>query len=206
MNLLRRFVLAGAVATAVDVVLLVVLVNRFDWPVPGADVVAVAVATVVSWLLHGLVSFPTSPSQRWYRRIEVYLGAAVTALVADVVVISVLDLLLDPQRAGAVVVIKIPALAVAFAVRTVNYRRAMFAVGPGGPEHPGAPTTVGRVGPAVGGGPGPERGRPHRRRRSAVSGPTLPRWPPRVDSRSWWSTTGRPTPQPLRPGTPGRTG
>lgn len=127
MNLLRRFVLVGAVATSVDVALLLWLREGLGWPVPGADAVAVAAATLVSWLLHGVVTFPDDPSNRWYRHLPAYAGAAFMALVADVVVISVLDYALDPRRPGALLVIKVPALLVAFLVRTANYRRAMFA-------------------------------------------------------------------------------
>ena len=47
MNRFRRFLLVGAVATAVDVGLFVYLRQRVGWPVPAADAVAVAVATVV---------------------------------------------------------------------------------------------------------------------------------------------------------------
>jgi len=125
-NLLRRFVLVGAIATAIDVALLLVLRQRVGWPVPAADAVAVAAATLVSWLLHGSVTFPGDPRTRWYRRIGTYATAAVVALVADVAVITVLDALLDPRRWYGLLVIKIPALLVAFLVRTLNYRRVMF--------------------------------------------------------------------------------
>jgi len=126
-NLLRRFVVAGLVATAVDIGLLLWLANGLGWPVPAADVVAVGVATIVSWVLHGLFSFPASHLRRWYQQVRQYAAAGLMALIADVAVITVLDLWLDPQRAGRVLVIKIPALFAAFCVRTINYRRAMSA-------------------------------------------------------------------------------
>ena len=50
MNTLRRFVLVGVVATVVDVGLFVGLRQSVGWSVPFADAVAVAVATVVSWV------------------------------------------------------------------------------------------------------------------------------------------------------------
>ncbi len=126
MNLLRRFVLVGAVATTVDVGLLLALRQWAGWPVPLADAVAVAVATLVSWLLHGWFTFPGDPRTRWYRRVGTYATAASLALVADVAVVTVLDLALDPRRTIGLVVIKIPALLVALLVRVVNYRRVMF--------------------------------------------------------------------------------
>src|SRR6478735_3886861 len=92
-NLLRRFMVAGIVATAVDVGLLLWLFDRRGWPVPAADAVAVAVATAVSWVLHGMVSFPASHVRRWFTQVRLYAAAGLMALIADVAVITVLDLL-----------------------------------------------------------------------------------------------------------------
>jgi len=124
-NLLRRFVLIGTIATLVDIGLLVVLRAQAGWPVPLADAVAVAVATGVSWLLHGWLTLPDDPSQRFYRSAGPYLGTAALALVTDVAIVSGLDLLLDPRRPWALVVVKLPALLAAFVVRVANYRRVM---------------------------------------------------------------------------------
>jgi dolichyl-phosphate beta-glucosyltransferase len=125
-NLFRRFLLVGALATVVDVGLFVVLRQDVGWPVPVADAVAVATATLLSWLLHGTVTFPGDPRVRWYRRPGPYIGSSVLALGVDVAVVTVLDLVLDPRRGWALLVIKLPALAVAFLVRTANYRRFMY--------------------------------------------------------------------------------
>lgn len=126
MNLLRRFVLVGVVATLVDVGLLLALRYPAGWPVPAADAVAVAVATAVSWLLHSSLTFPGDPSLRWYRRVRAYVAAAAMALVADVAVLTLLFAWLRPGWWGALLVIKVPALLIAFLVRLANYRRAMF--------------------------------------------------------------------------------
>ena len=173
MNLLRRFVVAGLVATAVDIGLLLWLANGLGWPVPAADAVAVGVATIVSWVLHGLFSFPASHLRRWYQQVRQYAAAGLMALIADVAVITVLDLWLDPQRAGRVLVIKIPALFVAFCVRTVNYRRAMSAAVRedqrepiARPEAPGS-VRLSVVIPAL------QRGGPRSRRPSSGSGADL---------------------------------
>lgn len=125
MNLLRRFVLIGTIATLVDIGLLVALRFQADWPVPVADAVAVAAATGVSWLLHGWLTLPDDPSQRFYHSAGPYLGTAALALVTDVAVLSGLDLLLDPRRPWALVVVKLPALLAALVVRVANYRRVM---------------------------------------------------------------------------------
>ena len=126
MNLLRRFVLVGVVATAVDVGLLLWLRQGLGWVVPLADATAVASATAVSWGLHSTLSFPGNPAVRWYRRVREYAGAGAMALVADVAVLTLLDLWLRPGWWGALLVIKAPALFVALLVRVVSYRDAMF--------------------------------------------------------------------------------
>lgn len=126
MNLLRRFLLIGTVATLVDIGLLVVLRQLAGWPVPAADALAVAVATALSWCLHGLLTFPEDPSRRWYRNLGPYLATAVVALVADVAVLTLLDAALEPSHGWGLAVIKVPALFVAFLIRSANYRRAMF--------------------------------------------------------------------------------
>jgi dolichyl-phosphate beta-glucosyltransferase len=125
-NLLRRFVLVGAVATIVDLGLLLGLRYQAGWPVPAADAVAVAAATLVSWLLHSWLTFPGDPSLRWYRRVGAYVAAGAMALLADVAVLTILFAWLRPGWWGALLVIKVPAVLVAFMVRLANYRRAMF--------------------------------------------------------------------------------
>ncbi len=126
MGLFRRFVLVGAAATIIDVGLFVWLRQDVGWSVPTSDAVAVATATLVSWLLHATITFPGDPRVRWYRRPGPYVGSSALALVMDVSVVTVLDLALDPRRGWALVVIKVPALRIAFLVRTANYRRFMY--------------------------------------------------------------------------------
>jgi dolichyl-phosphate beta-glucosyltransferase len=125
-HLLRRFALVGTFATTVDVVALLVLRERVGLAVWAADAIAVALATLVSWVLHGLVTFPDDPTRRWYRRPGPYARTALVSLMADVGTISLLYALLRPEWWGALLVIKVPALALAFALRLVNYRDAMF--------------------------------------------------------------------------------
>lgn len=126
MTLLRRFTLVGTLATLVDVALLVVLVEVLGWQIWWADALAVAVATAVSWLLHGLVTYPDDPSRRWFARPAPYLLTAVGALIIDVGVITLLALWLDPRWWFGLLVIKAVALLAAFVFRMVTYRDTMF--------------------------------------------------------------------------------
>lgn len=126
MRLLRRFTAVGALATAVDVVLLGVIHLVLGWDLVPADAAAVVVATAVSWSLHGLVTFPDDPSNRWFRRPGRYLGTAVAALLADVAVVGALGLLVHVDSWPVLLVVKLPALLLALLVRSANYRKAMF--------------------------------------------------------------------------------
>ncbi len=128
MNLLRRFVLVGTIATLVDVAVLVLLRQRLGWPVPAADAAAVATATACSWLLHGWLTWPDDPSQRFYHSARPYLATATAALLVDVAVLSALAAIGDPRTWWGLVVVKLPALAAAFVVRSANYRRVMVEV------------------------------------------------------------------------------
>ena len=127
MNLLRRIALVGTTATIIDIALFVVLVEWAGWPVWWADAAAVATATAVSWILHALVTFPDDPSRRWFERLGPYLSTAALALVVDVAVVSFMDWLLGPGWWLPVLLIKLPALAAAFAARMITYRDTMFA-------------------------------------------------------------------------------
>ena len=126
MNLLRRFALVGTIVTIVDVALLLVLREALEWPVWLADAVAVAAATVLSWGMHGLLTFPDDPSRSWFRRLGPYLLTAGLALVADVAVLTLLDAALDPGWWLPLLVLKALSLFVAFLTRMANYRHAMF--------------------------------------------------------------------------------
>ncbi len=127
MNLLRRIALVGTTATVIDIALFVVLVEWAGWQVWWADAAAVAVATAVSWVLHALVTFPDDPTRRWFERLGPYLSTAALALVVDVAVVSFMDWLLRPGWWLPVLLIKLPALAAAFAARMITYRDTMFA-------------------------------------------------------------------------------
>lgn len=127
MNLLRRVLAIGVLATLVDVVGLVVLVEVFGWPLWMADAVAVAVATSVSYFLHtARTSSAGAPSRRWFHSSGPYWSTASVALLVDVGVITLLNWLLRPGWWLPLAVIKVCSLAVAFLVRSSNYRDLMF--------------------------------------------------------------------------------
>ena len=127
MNLLRRVLAIGGLATLVDVVGLVLAVEVLGWPVWLADGVAVGSATVLSYLLHTTRGSPANtPSRRWFHSPGPYWGTALAALLVDVGVLSTLVAWLQPGWWPALLVLKSVSLALAFLVRSVNYRDLMF--------------------------------------------------------------------------------
>ncbi len=86
----RRFVLVGAVATAVDLVGAVGLtasgISRFP-----ADVVALVVASSVSFVLHRRVTLRGDNLDRWIRKPVVFAVVATAAAIVDLVVYVSLD-------------------------------------------------------------------------------------------------------------------
>lgn len=127
MNLLRRFLVVGVLATLVDVVGFVVLVEVFGVPVWLADTIAVTTATLLSYVLHTARTYsPRAPSRRWFESSGRYWSTASAALLADVGVITVLDRLVQPDWWLPLAALKVCSLAVAFMVRSLNYRALMF--------------------------------------------------------------------------------
>lgn len=127
MGSLRRFTLVGVIATGVDIAVyltLAMVVGLSPW---SADLFAVIAATIVSWTLHGVVTFPDDPSQRWYRSIGPYLLTASGALVLSVSVVAFLSMPLHDRGFLTLIMIKIAALVVAFLFRVSRYRETMFA-------------------------------------------------------------------------------
>ena len=83
---LRRFAVVGLIATAVDVGLLVLLLDR-GWSVVAADMAALAVAAVAARRLHRLVTLRDDPFARWIRIRRVFVSVVVAAGMVDLAVL-----------------------------------------------------------------------------------------------------------------------
>mgnify|MGYP002682446904 CR=1 FL=1 len=113
-NRVQRFAVVGVIATLVDLAVLVPLIRRWGFDAFTADLVSVSIATVVSLLLHRLVTLANSPTRRWF---EEYVGSYLTTLVGslavDVVVFTAFTRALDVQSVHGLVISKVVALAAA---------------------------------------------------------------------------------------------
>lgn len=111
---LRLFVLVGLLATTVDVG--TVLLLRAE-PLLAVDVLALALAAGLAYLLNRNLTFRGKPSARWVRRPVLFAGTAVAAGLVDVAMLLLLD------RFGLVLIAaKLAAVASAAVIRWVAYR------------------------------------------------------------------------------------
>ena len=114
------------VPTAVDIGLLVLLRQRFGWILVVADLTAIAVASVVSYVLHRLVTFRSDPYVRWVEIPPAFFGIAAMAAAVDVVVLRALFAGTGFASTASLVEAKVVALLAAGAVRLVGYRWALL--------------------------------------------------------------------------------
>ena len=125
MNLLRRVLLIGVLSTAIDIGGLLALVE-LGWHVVPADVVAVSLATTVSFFLHTWIAQKDSPARRWFESPGPYWWTALAALLVDVGILTASVELLRPSWWLPLAGLKVVALSAAFIVRSSNYRQLMF--------------------------------------------------------------------------------
>lgn len=113
--------------TVVDVGLLVVFRQRLGWPLVVADVVAIAVASVLSYALHRVVTFRSDPYVRWVELPPAFVGVAALAALVDVAVLRGLHAGTGFSSTTALVEAKALALVAAGAVRLAGYRWVLLA-------------------------------------------------------------------------------
>lgn len=114
------FILVGALATAVDLFVLLVLADRSGGRTQ-ANLAALALAAVLAYTLNRLVTFRGDTTARWVRNPGLFAITAMLAGAVDLVVLSVLDELLLPLAAA-----KVAAIGCAAVVRFTAYRWVLF--------------------------------------------------------------------------------
>ncbi len=119
---IRRFAVVALVPTVVDIALLVVLRQSLGWILVVADLVAIAVASAISYVLHRTVTFRSDPYVRWVHVPVAFVGVAVVAALVDVVVLRALFAGTGFESTAALVEAKVVALVAAGAVRALGYR------------------------------------------------------------------------------------
>ncbi len=110
------------VPTLVDIGLLVLFRQRLGWILVVADLAAIAVASVLSYLLHRSVTFRSDPYVRWVEIPPAFVGVAALAAIVDVIVLRAVFAGTGFVSTTALVEAKVVALLAAGAVRLVGYR------------------------------------------------------------------------------------
>lgn len=126
MRFAPRFAAVGIGSTAIDVGIVLVLSTWGLHPV-GADLVAVAVASILAFLFHRATTYAAAPERRWYRDTRHWAVAAILALVVDVSLFGIALRNVAEPSLTQLLVAKSLSLAAAFLVRLMMYRRTMFA-------------------------------------------------------------------------------
>ncbi|HEY9555114.1 MAG TPA: glycosyltransferase [Acidimicrobiales bacterium] len=121
-----RFGLVALVPTAVDIGLLVLLRLELGWILVLADLMAIAIASLLSYGLHRTVTFRSDPYVRWVRMPGTFLVVAVIAALVDVVVLRSLFAAEGFTTAASLVLAKVVALLAAAGVRFVLYRAVLL--------------------------------------------------------------------------------
>ena len=125
---LARFAVVGSAVTAVDVGVFVHRLRRRPGSVLAAEVPALAVAGAVSWALHRAVTFRDDPYRRWLAQHDAFTAAAIVAGAVDCGVTTGLLAVGGRRDTRGALAAKLPAVAVAGAVRWGLHRRVLFRV------------------------------------------------------------------------------
>jgi dolichyl-phosphate beta-glucosyltransferase len=121
---LARFAVVGTLVTAIDVGLFVALRRH---GVIWADLVALAVAQLVSFLLHGLLTFRFDPWDRWRRQRVRFASVGVATALVDVAVVVLVTQAHAPS-VGRGLVAKVLAVTTSGVLRWSMHRQALFAI------------------------------------------------------------------------------
>lgn len=118
----RRLAIVGLVPSTIDIVLLVFLRHRLGWVLILADLVAVSVASAVSYVVHRVVTFRSDPYVRWVQVPVAFVGVAALAALVDVLVLRILFAGTGFTSTAGVLEAKLVSFAAATVVRLVCYR------------------------------------------------------------------------------------
>ncbi|MCU1453992.1 MAG: hypothetical protein JWN46_2138 [Acidimicrobiales bacterium] len=125
---LRRFAAVAAITTTCDIGLLLLLARGLGWPVVVADVAALLVASVASFLLHRSITFHLDPQVRWVEVPAAFVASALVSGAVDVLVLQALVSSTTLDDGLGLFWVKLPAVAIACLVRAAAYRWVLFTV------------------------------------------------------------------------------
>lgn len=114
--------MVAVIPTAIDVGLLVFFRQGLGWPLLVADLAAIAVASVVSYVLHRVATYRSNPYFRWVRYPWAFVVVAGVAGIADALVLRLTFTAAGYTSIGGLLIAKAISLAVAVVLRAIGYR------------------------------------------------------------------------------------
>jgi putative flippase GtrA len=124
---LRRLALVSLIPSLVDIGLLVFLRQTLGWMLVLADLAAVTVASVLSYVLHRTVTFRSDPYVRWAQVPQAFAAVAAAAALVDVVVLRAAFAGTGFHATSTLIAAKLVSLAAAATVRWFGYRAVLLA-------------------------------------------------------------------------------
>ncbi|MFW2383083.1 MAG: glycosyltransferase [Acidimicrobiales bacterium] len=119
---LRRFAAVGAIATVLDIGVLLLIVNRSEsTPLWAANIVALAVASTFAYFGNRYFTFGSDDEARWVRQPALFFATATFAAALDTAVLYLLTAVTDE-----LLLAKIPAVAAGAILRWGVYRWILF--------------------------------------------------------------------------------
>lgn len=112
----------SVVPTAIDVGLLVLLRQGYGLPLVVADLLAIAVASIVSYALHRVATFRSNPYFRWVRYPAAFAAIALGAALVDAAVLRLTFTAAGYTTVGGLLLAKAVSLTVAVVARALGYR------------------------------------------------------------------------------------
>jgi len=125
---LRRLAAVGGLSTLADVGIFVLLRQVGGWPLVPADLVALGLAAWASFGLHRATLTPGDPYERWVDRPSAFARIAVIGAAVDVALVLALAAMTGPTTVAGLLLVKLPAVAIAGAARLAGERRLLFRV------------------------------------------------------------------------------
>jgi putative flippase GtrA len=122
---LRRFVLVGAFITLIDLAIFLWLGTALSERWVLADVVALAIAGVISFAVHRSITFQDDAYALIDHRAGSFALAALPAMFTDLLIVAVVSFGASTS-VSTMFVVKIVAIGVSAAVRIMTYRGALF--------------------------------------------------------------------------------
>jgi putative flippase GtrA len=123
---LRRLALVALVPTVVDVGLLLFLRQRWGWILVAANLTAIAVASLLSYVLHRRVTFRSDPFVRWVQMPGTFVAVASLAALVDTVVLRGIFAAHTLDAVGPLLAAKLVSLTAAAVVRLGLYRAVLL--------------------------------------------------------------------------------